>query len=50
MVIIVPTPPRKPGDPPPPPFRVMVGYAIAFGLAVLATVGAAIVLGGGRLY
>jgi hypothetical protein len=50
MVIIIPTPPRKPGDPPPPSFNTQVRYAIAFAVAVLVIVGAAVFLGGGHLY
>jgi hypothetical protein len=48
-MIIVP-PPRRPGDPPPPPFRVEVRYALAFGLVVLALLGALMWLGGTPLY
>ncbi|MFC3068628.1 hypothetical protein [Phenylobacterium soli] len=49
MVIIIPTPPRKPGDPPP-PFGTQMAYALAFAAALFLVVGAAAVLNGARLY
>jgi hypothetical protein len=48
-MIIIPRPPR-PGDPPPPPFRTVVRYAVLAGLVGLAVVATAMFLGGAPLF
>ena len=49
MIFITPRP-RRPGDPPPPPFTQVLYYCAAFALCGLAILGAALYLGGHPIF